>query len=596
MSGQGLLRVLNTIPLMTLKQGCTLRILGSKRINLNVRILPEWRDDTFLQLHQCLPPLTEIEKTNDELGKPCYYSSPDVSQEAHMDVTLQKNVETSMGRKALLATVRVGLKKHNIESPSASEGNKADQNTSSSSILEDDDNNKPPPLLVLTAKIPEKLNVSCELQGLGSIVAESKVEGDVQFKTKAGDITVSKLRGHNINLIAGAQGIINVKQLLEGENVDLTAQPGGRIRAIMINGSTININILETEESGDTEKAATTLHFEKLDVDDALALVDVGSLYTSKNGEGAQINVSQPGGTLQTPRNVRVKSNHGHVGINTFISTAATTIKDEYGQLASVVELGGVNGSCDVAIESAEEENDDISEMTTPTTIPRECTATKVHFDSCSLNSVSAITTEHGNIGVTLDRKLEADIKLISSPAIANLDFNVFAMGKDDILKREFATYDEELEVLSSSSDDNSKDGDQHQHHGIEIDTDAFTSTSDLAFKNFSFASGKVLNQSEEPDSRFDVKVGGGKINTESAAAQALSGFQKEQDANSNSSEEGTDRPLLAVAAGGGGKVKLESTNWFGAIARRYGMDVDSITPNSRAFNRREDSKFKPPQ
>jgi len=559
MSGKQLLRAINTMPLLTLKQGCTLRILGSKRINLNVRIKSEWRDDTLLQLDQSLPTLSEIEKFNDEQGSPCYYGE-NVSQEAHMDVQLQKNVETSMKRKALMATVRVGLKKHNIEPPPSSTKDDGTTNQTLSSTKR-----YPPPRLVLTALIPEKMNVACELQGFGSISVENKVEGDINLKTKAGDIVVSKLRGHNVILDAGGKGIIHVKQLVEAENLNINVR--GRLRAVMLNGGTVDVNVLEDE----SEKSLCS-GFEKLDVDDSLALVDIGSLYTSRQGEGAQINVARAGGTMSMPRNVRIKSNHGHVGVNTLISPNATLTKDEYGQLAPVVELGGVNGSCDVSVECEESE--------LPPTFSGM--ASRVHFDICSPGSISAITSERGDLAITMDRKIETDIKMLSSPDISNLDFNVLTVGEIHRL----TPYDEELAVFHKKG------------VGISINTDAFTPSNeqDVHFKNFDFVNGHITNQSNEPESRYDVKISGGegKINVDSAAAQALSGFQNELE------QKASHRPLLVAVAGG--KISLESTNWFGAIARRYGMDVDSILPNSRAFNREQDSKnvgendTKPPQ
>ena len=84
--------------------------------------------------------------------------------------------------------------------------------------------------------------------------------------------------------------------------------------------------------------------------------------------------------------------------------------------------------------------------------------------------------------------------------------------------------------------------------------------------------------RSFEPDSRFDVKTkppsaaagaaadvnkGIGKVNITGAPAQALSGFSGKKGGEQN--------PLFAVAASG--SIKVETVSWFGAIARRYGMD-----------------------
>ena len=96
---------------------------------------------------------------------------------------------------------------------------------------------------------------------------------------------------------------------------------------------------------------------------------------------------------------------------------------------------------------------------------------------------------------------------------------------------------------------------------------------------------GRVENRSEEPDSRFDVRTRGpststsassvsgpgrglGKINLEGAAAQAHSGFSS---GGADRSAIAAPRPLLAVVSSGG--IDLESVSWFGAIARRYGVE-----------------------
>ena len=79
-----------------------------------------------------------------------------------------------------------------------------------------------------------------------------------------------------------------------------------------------------------------------------------------------------------------------------------------------------------------------------------------------------------------------------------------------------------------------------------------------------------MKNRSGKPDSRFDVRYRGGKINIDSAALQSLNGFRGQQKEEESSSPL---VPLLAVALDG--EIKLETLSWFGNIARRYGLDKE---------------------
>ena len=165
-----------------------------------------------------------------------------------------------------------------------------------------------------------------------------------------------------------------------------------------------------------------------LDDDDKLARIDISSLYAVKDGEGAQISVPVPGGTAADPQNVRVKYNHGHISVRTAISEDAMLSLDDFDQPISLVDLGGVNGSCDVSVEregiiegcsvnqqeeeKKEEEKKRMSvEGNSRKTHP---IAAKIHVDSFSPESVSIVTVEGGDIDVTLDRKVEADVRLLS--------------------------------------------------------------------------------------------------------------------------------------------------------------------------------------
>jgi hypothetical protein len=97
----------------------------------------------------------------------------------------------------------------------------------------------------------------------------------------------------------------------------------------------------------------------------------------------------------------------------------------------------------------------------------------------------------------------------------------------------------------------------------IHITTDSFTARVDdnNDYQNIHYVDGYVENKSNEPGSRFDVKMGG-KIRLEGASEQALDGFSASED---------VVRPLVAISTNG--SIELESLSWFGAIARRHGLD-----------------------
>ena len=95
---------------------------------------------------------------------------------------------------------------------------------------------------------------------------------------------------------------------------------------------------------------------------------------------------------------------------------------------------------------------------------------------------------------------------------------------------------------------------------GISIPTQEFRGKIvEFECRNVEYASGCIENRSEEPPSRFDVKVGGdrrgaGKIRIEGATVQALEGFSGKKMAGRDDDDEDVVgrlvRPLLAVAFG----------------------------------------------
>jgi hypothetical protein len=199
----------------------------------------------------------------------------------------------------------------------------------------------------LSVFVPEKLNIDCELNGQigGSITLTSKVEGDVRLITSNGDIAVTKLRGHKLHLASGgSNNCIYVRDLIEASSIDITSN--GRFRAKQIHGSSVSIQVEKNMSHGmiDTNKI--------YDTDDEGAIVDISSMYVSGTG-GADIIVmgsmlnSVPTAPFRSA--IRVKSSHGPVRASVSrISPLALSVNDKTGLVYPLIELGGVNGSCDI--------------------------------------------------------------------------------------------------------------------------------------------------------------------------------------------------------------------------------------------------------
>jgi hypothetical protein len=199
-------------------------------------------------------------------------------------------------------------------------------------------------------------------------------------------------------------------------------------------------------------------------------------------------------------------------------------------------------------------------------------TSCRVHFDSISPDTVSLIQVEQGKVHMTLDRKVESDLRMVSASNAASLDMDDL-MGDDDD-EDDATNLQDALRQLDETS---SADGRQQ----ISIQTNAFTAKDEESgsdWKNIQLVEGWVENKSAEPDSRFDRKIrgesaglsGGGKIRLEGAAAQALQSFAKDGSEKGGSSNDFL-RPLVAVASTR--EIVVETLSWMGNIARRYGMD-----------------------
>eukprot|EP00592_Proboscia_alata_P015468 CAMPEP_0194397920 /NCGR_PEP_ID=MMETSP0174-20130528/125813_1 /TAXON_ID=216777 /ORGANISM="Proboscia alata, Strain PI-D3" /LENGTH=625 /DNA_ID=CAMNT_0039194153 /DNA_START=199 /DNA_END=2076 /DNA_ORIENTATION=+ len=590
-------------PLSTVKQGSTLSIKSFPDVNLHVRIISQWREDAQLSLQQIMPACTS---TTSETEDGTLADSSRVRVYTNTD-----GMKTSMGRVENMTFVDVGLTKDMVWPPetdlldSANDGSAVD--TVDGYTLLDEKSTEssdeiagmpiPKPNLVLTAKVPEKLNFQCQIQGNGSIFIEKKLEGDVELTTHAGHIFVSKVRGHLVSLTSKRGGVISVKKMIEGQDVTLTTS--GRLRAKMVNGSSIDINVrheddeknelkgdsfvtFDTDEHGrdvithpeNTTSTNSTLSH-KLDADDKLSLIDISSLYAFEGGDGAHLEVESNLGGV-TPRGVRVKSNHGHVSVRASVPPIydEEAMVDEFDQAVSIVELGGVNGSCDVSVETHLPTNEVRNEQTKPAA---DFTAASVHVDQLSPGTVSAVTADAGTIGLTIDRKVETDVRFLSCPEISSFDADVIL--DDDLV---------DIADAIRAHDDQLVATDCPVKGNVQVRTDAFTratttnnegseesneAEAEPAYQHqhVQFVNGQMHNRSNEPASRFDVKVSkstGGKVNSSGSSAQALQGFSG-QDNNADGGQ--NDSALLAAATSG--TIVVESVSWFGAIARRYGLD-----------------------
>lgn len=295
---------------------------------------------------------------------------------------------------------------------------------------------------------------------------------------------------------------------------------------------------------------------------------------------------------------VRVKSSHGHVTVHAKTNIQTVSLRSDVQQPSSpLVDLGGVNGSCDVTLE-ASSSGRGRTDNTMPCSsgdINDNIISTRVHFDSLAPESISTITSRgrSGNASITMDRKLEADVRLLSiSNSAAALPLHLDAHS---------LTSDEMEDIRSTLMDvntfvQNHQDGVNRtansatldtKGRSISIETDAYngewglnaldTENNDqqTLSQGVEYTQGTMKNRSGEPYSRFDVRSRG-KINIDGAASQALHGFQgkpkRESDPALNSLSSPA-MPLLAVTTDG--KIKLETLSWFGSIARRYGLEKE---------------------
>lgn len=614
-----------------LKQGSTLNI-SSEKVRTHLRIKSQWRDDgqfSFEQRRRKIAPLL-----SDKIGNANLTRSNNFNNDSFASIFLTKHEDkvTSLGRADPHVSINV-LDQHETEQLAhIDDGSNASNDNATkwllSSFLVDEDKDyddffsgeeqRDGESCCLTLDVPDKINIECDLTRGGSIIVEGKIEGDVSLKTAQGNISVSKIRGHNIEIITGLMEIgkgkkeegspssfIFVSDTLECESLHLSVPRPlvDRIRAKRIHAKVMNIEVgvCNKNRTASTKVPLTNEHKEnkqkkkrKLDDDDSGAIIDISSLYIK---EDANINVQQSASfdcSLEGKQHqaVRIKSHHGHVFCEVTARKPHVT-NEMTGEILPLVMLGGVNGSCEVwTSELRGIDNNSVVRPTVDIGDNDNWNSCQLHFDSISPDSVSAIHANAGNVHVTVDRKVEADVRLFSPPSSFNygnkstevdmetllLDDNDDGNLADEILHMLQRIEQGAVSLERTKINDINTNG--NNSNRIKIQTNAFTTRERLennGLRYCEFVDGWIENTTSEPESRFDRKTrgvsGGGKIRLEEAQSQALHGFLSAGKISSNemSSNLTFARPLLAVCSPG--KIIVETLSWLGNIARRYGLD-----------------------
>jgi hypothetical protein len=561
-----LLRHFVSHPLPSLKQGSILQIRSSiQKTNINIR--SQWRDDGQVSMLQNLGQVGAVE--------------------AVVKITKQKDKMTSMGREENHVLIQVDPKekfeafqtsRYTQSHPRAKDhSDEKKVILDDGSILPDSERwshlpdgfrrieysdaidhitdeiiGKQDEETSIELEVPEKVNLECDLSNGGSVFIHNKIEGDVHIYTTDGNVAVKKLRGHSINIHAEGPGnSISSSDMLEAETLNIALPNPGRLRA-----KKIHVKSFDVSMGGDNISSAQAPSFANgnlFDNDDSGALCDISSLYVT--GE-ALINIKSPDDSKQA---VRIKSNHGHVVVDA--TGPKPKAKNEMiGDIfLPLVDMGGINGSCEIFIRG-------------DTSACDGWISGQIHIDSISPDSVSVIKADHGNLNITVDRKVESDLRLLSTSNVTMVDIDTIVEDCGDIDTED--NLNDDLKAMLIKID--KKSSMLKKNESIKIETKAFTSRNvEYGLENCEYIDGWIENKSEEPDSRFDRKIRGGstpsgsvgKIRLEGAQDQALQSFRGEQKGQSTTFK----RPLLVASSTG--EIKLETLSWLGNIARRYGMD-----------------------
>ena len=555
-------------------QNGTLLLRSTSKSIGQIDIIPQWRDDTLLELMPIREDDSDRTRNGDDHSNSVVEVQYDDAQSSSsetqtisyegLQLTLHRDgIATALGRKGSLVEVDVDV----------STDDNCSINTS------EDANDDAPLSWKLVATVPEKSNVTCKV-AKGNINVMSKLEGDTHLVTADGDIRVSKLRGHDVTLnnsgldddtIAPScsTGLIYVQKGIEAQRVRISSS--NRVRARMVNGSDVSVQVAgSTKFAEQITNNAVIEQNSKLDEDDAGYRIDIGSLYISGSSEcEARLDVEELDSSTGL---VRIKSSHGHVVVN-----ARTKQNEAFAADAALVDFGGVNGSCDVNLEV---------KSSSPTQKPacegeEAPVMARVHFDSLSPDSISTIKSSHvgrnnreGVVSVTADRKVEAEIRLLAlgnGSESMSIDMDLLTSDEPNDVASALLRIGEQMPKIVF-------DGTDKTAESISIETESFEplkENSKIPDGCFEYKQGTIRNRSGEPDSRFDIRSSPsrGKINIDSAASQALSGFQgmKNDSSDNTTHNDNSHLPLLAVVTDG--KIKLETLSWLGSIARRYGLE-----------------------
>lgn len=547
--------------LPTLQQGSTLSIRSTVKQS-NVFIKSKWRDDGVISM---------IQKEKEPKVK------------FGLKISQQADRLTSMGRDESHVLVELMEENHRTDEKIRKTDEEQDSlimpdsemETDGMSVTEVSDDPLDTEIAsafsgtTLALEVPEKVNIECDLSQGGSVTIQNKIEGDVRIKTADGSITLQKLRGHSIDVEAqGAGNTIYSSDLLEAESLTIRLPESGRFRAKRVHARSCNIRI---DKTGSRERRDETEADIIFDADDGGAICDMSSFYVTGD---ASIVVQYSGKKRQA---VRVKSNHGHVTVRA-AARPPDAIDQKTDQPFPVVDMGGVNGSCEVFIDTT---------CTDDASNPADVVSCRVHFDSIAPDSVSILKANAGTIHVTMDRKVETDLRMISCTESSSVDVDMVLLDEDD---EEFDDLLSMLEEIDQKSLPVSEDP-------IRVQTKAFTAKEKslpLVLKNVRVLDGWLENKSAEPDSRFDRKLRGetgsvGKIRLDGASNQALHHFQTDSDKNPAST---FVRPIVAIVGSGG--IVVETLSWLGNIARRYGLDDKRDTEDLGRTATRRGRTFNP--
>ena len=215
----------------SLGQNSTLILRSQSKFLSQVQIKPRWRDDTLLELVRDADGAGDVSYGPTVIAEAPSTSESSSHQQLHggMQLTFHLNgIETSLGRVG--SFVEVDL----LHQQDASSDKQTD-------------------LWKLIATVPEKCNLTCQINS--DITVDGKLEGDSHLSTsKNANITVGKLRGHNVTLDNtgeidsattttenGDGGTIYIKKAIEARTIQINVSQ--RVRARIINAFCVCLQI-----------------------------------------------------------------------------------------------------------------------------------------------------------------------------------------------------------------------------------------------------------------------------------------------------------------------------------------------------------------